>query len=142
MCQISNICCCFLQAGALEKIKINILYSKLDTSKMMSYQGHLGNIFIPSAVLETKTNIARSPLSCCHLPAGIIKLIIIIFRLSTAKNARISSCSRIGTNIKAWGFITVMHTSDLNYCSKLVHSFAQNIIPGHCRIVRWVNACS
>ena len=30
----------FLQAGALEKIKTNIPYSKFDTSKSMSYQGH------------------------------------------------------------------------------------------------------
>ena len=70
----------------------------------------------------------------------LIKLMFIIFRLSIAKNARISSCSRIGTNIKAWGFITVMHTSDLNYCSKLVHSFAQNIIPPV--IAELLDACS
>ena len=37
--RISNICCWFLQAGALEKIKTN-MYSKFDTSKLMSYQGH------------------------------------------------------------------------------------------------------
>ena len=36
MCQISNNCSLFLQAGALEKIKINISYSKSDTSKMVS----------------------------------------------------------------------------------------------------------
>ena len=39
-CRISNICCCLLQAGWLEKIKTNIQYSKFDTSKLMSYQGH------------------------------------------------------------------------------------------------------
>ena len=27
MCRISNICCCFLQPGTLEKIKTNIRYS-------------------------------------------------------------------------------------------------------------------
>ena len=30
----------FFRQAHLKKIKINILYSKLDTSKMMSYQGH------------------------------------------------------------------------------------------------------
>ena len=33
MCRISNICCCPLWAGALEKIKTNVRYSKFDTSK-------------------------------------------------------------------------------------------------------------
>ena len=37
--RISNICFYFPQAGALEKIKTNIRYSKFDTSKSMSYQG-------------------------------------------------------------------------------------------------------
>ena len=39
-CRISNICFCFLQAGALENIKTNMLYSRFDTSKSMSYQGY------------------------------------------------------------------------------------------------------
>ena len=39
-CRIFNICCCFLEAGVLEKIKTNIRYSKLDTSKSMSYKGY------------------------------------------------------------------------------------------------------
>ena len=39
MCLILNNRSVFLQAGTLEKIKINIRYSKLETSKMMSYQG-------------------------------------------------------------------------------------------------------
>jgi hypothetical protein len=30
--RISNICCCFLQAGALENIKKNIQYPKFDTT--------------------------------------------------------------------------------------------------------------
>ena len=35
-----NICCCFLQAGAVEKIKRNIQNWKFDASKSMSCRGH------------------------------------------------------------------------------------------------------
>ena len=37
---IWNTCNCFLQAGAVEKLKTNIRNLKFDTSKSMSYQEH------------------------------------------------------------------------------------------------------
>ena len=54
-CRSLNICCCFLQAGALEKTKTNIRYSKFDTSKSMRYQGHKTTFLIPNGSSPQKS---------------------------------------------------------------------------------------
>ena len=57
---MSNICCCFLQTGALAKVKAYIRYSKFNETKSMSYQGHKRSVHVSMNYVWLTMNLSKN----------------------------------------------------------------------------------